>query len=98
MERRLARNMMGVGGLRTVDELNVISCQGLELITPEKQNLCIFRSFGNTIHTLGGMKERIHYFSTIATEKLRSGGLVATIISIFVRGNRFRPELPQYSN
>ena len=41
MERRLARNMVGVGGLRTVDELNGISWQGLELITPEKQNLCI---------------------------------------------------------
>ena len=98
MERRLARNMMGVVGLRTVDELNGISCQDLELITPDKQNLCISRSFSNTIHTLGGMKERIHYFSTRASEKLRSGGLVASTISIFVRGNRFRPELPQYSN
>ena len=52
----------------------------------------------NTIHTIGGIKKRIHCFSTRATEKLRSGGLVATIISIFVSGNRFRPELPQYSN
>ena len=90
--------MMGVGGLRTVDELNGISWQVLELITPEKQNLCTLRSFVNTIHTLGGIKKRIHYFSTRATTKLRSGGLVATIISIFVRGNRFRSELPQYSN
>jgi DNA polymerase V len=98
MERRLARNMMGVVGLRTVDELNGISCQDLELITPDKQNLCISRSFSNTIHTLGGMKERIHYFSTRASEKLRSGELVASAISVFVRGNSFRPELPQYSN
>ena len=90
--------MMDVGGLRTVDELNGISCQELELITPDKQNLCISRSFSDTIHTLDGMKERIHYFSARTSEKLRSGGLVASAISVFVRGNRFRTELPQYSN
>ena len=98
MDRRLARDMMGVVGLRTVDELNGISCQDFELITPDKQNLSISRSFGDTIHTLDGMKERIHYFSTRATEKLRSGGLVASAITVFVKGNRFRPELPQHSN
>jgi DNA polymerase V len=44
------------------------------------------------------MKERIHFFTARASEKLRKGGLVASSLSVFVRGNRFRPELPQYSN
>jgi hypothetical protein len=53
MERRLARNMMGVGGLRTVDELNGISCQGLELIkSPLKNKTSAFFGALATQYTL----------------------------------------------
>ncbi len=98
MDRRQIRNMMGVVGLRTVDELNGISCVDLELSQPDKQALCISRSFGQTVHSRDGLVERVHYFTCMAAEKLRAGGLVAGALSVFVRGNPFRPELPQYSN
>jgi DNA polymerase V len=45
MDRRLVRNMMGVVGLRIVDELNGTSCISLEQLTPNKKTLHISRSF-----------------------------------------------------
>jgi DNA polymerase V len=98
MDRRLARNIMGVVGLRTVDELNGLPGASLEHIIPDKQTLCVSRSFGNTIIHFSDLAERIHYFTARAAEKLRHGGLLAGAITVFVRGNPFRPELPQYSN
>ena len=98
MDRRLVRNMMGVVGLRTADELNGTSCLNLEQLTPNKQSLCISRSFEKTIRAHAELEKRIHYFTNRVAEKLRRSGLVTSAISIFVQGNLFRKELPQYSN
>jgi len=89
---------MGVVGLRTVDELNGTSCLKLEQLTPNKQTLCISRSFEKTIRAHAELEKRIHYFTNRVAEKLRRSGLVTSAISIFVQGNLFRKELPQYSN
>ncbi len=97
-DRRWVRNTMGVVGLRTHDELNGLSAHGLEHITPDKQTLCVSRSFGQVIKTREDLGQRVHYFAARAAEKLRHGGLVAGAVCTFVRGNPHRAELPQYSN
>ncbi len=98
VDRRWLRNMTGVVGLRTVDELNGLVCHGMEHFTPDKQTLCVSRSFGTDVRAQEDLQKRIHYFTVRAAEKLRQGRLVAGAVCIFVRGNPFRPDLPQYSN
>ncbi len=97
-DRRWVRQAMGVVGQRTVDELNGVACHDMELIAPDKQTLCVSRSFGATIHTQEELVERLHYFATRAAEKLRQRKLVASAVSVFVRGNPFREGLAQYAN
>ncbi len=98
MDRRWARGIMGVIGLRTVDELNGISTIDLEHTTPDKKTLCVSRSFSRAIQDRENLAKRIHYFTARAAEKLRQGGLVADAVCVFVRGNPFRADQPQYSN
>ncbi|MEP0338858.1 MAG: Y-family DNA polymerase [Alphaproteobacteria bacterium] len=98
VDRQWVRKVMGVTGLRTVDELNGLSAVELEHVVPDKQTLCVSRSFGTTVRDRAGLASRLHHFAARAAEKLRQGGLVAGAINIFIRGNPFRPDLPQYTN
>tara|TARA_R110001592_G_scaffold155195_2_gene384884 strand:- start:3824 stop:5083 length:1260 start_codon:yes stop_codon:yes gene_type:complete len=97
-DRQWARNVMGVVGLRTVDELNGLSAVALEHAAPDKQTLCVSRSFGTTVRDRAGLASRLHHFAARAAEKLRQGGLVAGAVNVYIRGNPFRPDLPQYAN
>lgn len=97
MDRRQARKIMGVTGLRTVDELNGLPCIALEDMPADKQSLCVSRSFGSHVDTFAEMAERLRFFASRAAEKARSHGLVAGMISVFVKGDPFRPDLPQHS-
>ena len=98
MDRQWARDIMGVTGLRTVDELNGIPCLALEQVTPDKQTICVSRSFGTTVRDRDGLASRLRHFAASAAEKLRRHGLTAGAVSVFIRGNPFRPDSPQYSN
>jgi len=97
-DRCWVRQVMGVVGQRTVDELNGVACHDMEMAAPDKQTLCVSRSFGATVHGRDELAERLHYFATRAAEKLRQRKLVAGAVSVFVRGNPFRTDLPQYAN
>ncbi|MEQ9171921.1 MAG: Y-family DNA polymerase [Rhodospirillales bacterium] len=97
-DRQWARNVMGVVGLRTVDELNGLSAVSLEHAAPDKQTLCVSRSFGTTVRDRAGLASRLRHFAARAAEKLRQGRLVAGAVNVYIRGNPFRPELPQYAS
>lgn len=97
-DRCWVRGVMGVVGLRTVDELNGRPTVVLEHVTPDKQTLCVSRSFGTTVRTREGLAARLHHFTARAAEKLRQGDLLAGAVNVYVRGNPFRPDLPQYTN
>lgn len=98
VDRQWVRKVMGVTGLRTVDELNGLSAVDLEHVAPDKQTLCVSRSFGTTVRDREGLAGRLHHFAATAAEKLRQGSLVAGAVNVFIRGNPFRPDLPQYTN
>ncbi len=97
VDRVWARQCMGVVGQRTVDELNGISCIALEDCPPEKQTTAVTRSFGKMMTTHEELDEVIKALASRAAEKLRQGNLVAGIVNVFVRGNPFRPDLPQFT-
>jgi DNA polymerase V len=96
-DRTWARQCMGVVGQRTVDELNGIPCISLEDTPPDKQTTAVTRSFGRMMTTHEDLQEIVKALASRAAEKLRQGDLVAEIVHVFVRGNPFRQDLPQFT-
>lgn len=82
---------------RTVNELNGIPCIELEDAAQPRQQIMVSRSFGNEVSQLADLSESISYYATLAAEKLRHDGSVASSLCIFVRTNPFKDDVPQYS-
>jgi len=82
---------------RTVKELNGIPCIELEDAAQPWQQIMVSRSFGNEVSQLADLSESISYYATLAAEKLRHDGSVASSLCIFVRTNPFKDDMPQYS-
>ena len=92
------RNKLGVVGERIVRELNGISCLELEELPPSKKGIASARSFGHQVESLEELEEALSTYVARIGEKLRSGKLLASRVSVFVETNYFRPELPQYQS
>lgn len=82
---------------RTVYELRGIVCTGLQGNEPRK-SVISSRSFGCLQTQYAILAEAISGHCANACEKLRQEGLLARHVSLFVQTNRFRQDLPQYSN
>ena len=82
---------------RTVKELNGIPCIELEDAAQPRQQIMVSRSFGNEVRQLADLSESISYYATLAAEKLRHDGSVASSLCIFVHTNPFKDDVPQYS-
>jgi DNA polymerase V len=83
--------------MRTAMELQGIPCAGLEEAVP-KQSIMSSKSFGDMQTELDSIAEAISSHCARACEKLREQKLVAQSLSVFLRTNYFRKDLPQYSN
>jgi len=92
------RKHMGVVGARTHLELTGIPCQDMQIKTPDKQTLCVSRSFAHAIDERLVLRESVAAFAARAAEKLRRDGLLAAAVSVFIRTNRHRPDQVQYGN
>ncbi len=88
---------MTVVGLRTVRELRGEPCQDLELVAPNKQNICTSRSFGHPITSLSELQEATANYASRCAAKLRRQKSCAGAITVFLQTNQFRDE-PQYFN
>ena len=87
--------IFSVTGLRTWKELHGIRCISFEDIKPERQSVCISRSFAREMTTLDSLGAAIATFTSKMAEKLRREGLCAQQISVFILTNRFREDSPQ---
>lgn len=83
--------------MRTVLELQGVSCSGLEEAQP-KQSIMSSKSFGQMQTEFSMIAEAISSHCARASEKAREQNLVAQRITVFVRSNAFRKDLKQYSN
>ena len=90
------RKSMGVIGERMLRELNGIPCLELEEMPPDRKGVMASRSFGSPVETLEELEEALANHVARASEKIRSYGLLATRMEVFLRTNRFRKEDPQY--
>lgn len=83
---------------RTIRELNGTACLPWEEIVQAKKQIMCSRSFGRAVQGLSDLSEAVSCFAVRATDKLRSGEQHAGTVTVFIRTNPFRSELPQYSN
>lgn len=91
------RKHIGITGVRLVHELRGQSCLELEECPAPKQSIACSRSFGRPVWTLDEMEEAVASYTSRVAEKLRSGGLAATVLTVSVMTNEFRDD-PQYRN
>lgn len=92
-----ARNMMTVGGLKTVRELRGIRCIDLDDSPPQRETVCVSRSFGKEIDDREMLREVLISFAGRACSKLRRMNLVARRFQLFILSNRFKINRPQFS-
>ena len=84
-------------GYQTWLELNGIPCIDTAEVL-RNQTICTSRSFGEMITDLPSLKSAVASFAASCANKLRGQGAVAQSVTVFVRSNRFREDLQQYSN
>lgn len=83
--------------MRTVLELQGHSCLPLEEISPKK-GIMSSKSFGKPQTEFLPIANALANFCARSTEKLRRQKSVAGRVSVFIRTNPFKNEMPQYNN
>ena len=91
------RRMFSLPAVHTWRELNGQSCIQMELPST-KQSITSSRSFKDPISDYEQLHAIVADFSAMCARKLRSEHSAAQMVSVFIRTDRFRPDLPQYSN
>ena len=81
---------------RTILELRGISCIGIEKVEPKKE-IVSSKSFGQLQTKFTPIAEALSSYTARAVEKMRKQHSLATNISVFIRTNPFREDLPYYS-
>ncbi len=89
-DRFWIRKRLGVVGLRTVLELQGISCLPLEQCPPARRSICVSRSFGKPVRSVVELKEAVATFTAQAAHKLRKNGLAAGALTVFVSSSRYK--------
>jgi DNA polymerase V len=79
-----------IQGLRMVNELRGKRCHNLVIKPDPKKGIASTRSFGKPVTTLKELREAVTSYCSIAGEKLRKEGLVASHLYVFVMTNRFQ--------
>lgn len=91
------RQLFSVVLERTVLELRGINCIELDDLSTPKKNIMTSRSFGHLTDDRFDIQEAIRVHASRGAEKLRKQKSVASAVLVFLKTNRFRPELPQYN-
>lgn len=91
------RELLTVTGQRTHAELRGIRCFPFSLNPQPKKSLAVTRSFGRAVTRWEDMREAVAAYAARAGEKLRSHGLKASAMQVFMHTNRFNND-PSYAN
>ncbi|HEX7868710.1 MAG TPA: DUF4113 domain-containing protein [Chryseobacterium sp.] len=91
------RKVMGIHGVRMINELKGI--RQLELDTPSpKKSIAVTRSFMQMLTKKDEVRERVETFGMYCSERLRKQNTCCKMVTVFVQTNRFRKDLPEYRN
>lgn len=90
------KRIVNINGQRTWRELNDEPCIDIEIITPDKKQICTSRSFSKSITEIDSLINAVSSFATIVSRKLREQKSYAVSISVFIHTNAFRTDQEQY--
>ncbi|MET3535414.1 DNA polymerase V [Chryseobacterium limigenitum] len=91
------RKVMGIHGVRMINELKGI--RQLELDSPSpKKSIAVTRSFMEMLTKKEEVRERVETFGMYCSERLRKQNTCCKMVTVFVQTNRFRKDLPEYRN
>lgn len=91
------RKIMGIHGVRMINELKGI--RQLELDAPSpKKSIAVTRSFMEMLTKKEEVRERVETFGMYCSERLRKQNTCCRMVTVFVQTNRFRKDLPEYKN
>jgi DNA polymerase V len=98
LDDRWVRGHMSIVGLRLVHELRGIPCLALESQPPPKKSITVSRSFGELVGSLSEIKQALTLYITRAAERLRTRGLAAGVLTVFINTNRFSRSEQHYGS
>ncbi|SHH01808.1 Y-family DNA polymerase [Chryseobacterium oranimense] len=91
------RKIMGIHGVRMINELKGI--RQLELDSPSpKKSIAVTRSFMEMLTRKEEVRERVETFGMYCSERLRKQNTCCRMVTVFIQTNRFRKDLPEYRN
>jgi DNA polymerase V len=96
LQRAWVRREMTVTGERTWLELHGESCVDMEMVEPERQQICTSRAFPSQIYTLSELEEFVSSFASIDAAKLRQQKGCAQSLMVGIQTNPFREDDEQY--
>jgi DNA polymerase V len=90
------RAKMSVTGVRTWKELHGEPCIPFGYAVPDKQSICVSRSFAKELTVIEPLSEALATFVCMAAEKLRKQNSLACQMQIFIYTNRHRKDKAQH--
>ncbi|MEP7103870.1 MAG: Y-family DNA polymerase [Candidatus Dojkabacteria bacterium] len=84
MDRLLVKAKLGVGGERTYLEINGVNCVEMDHHVARK-SVISSRSFGKNVVSLEELEEAVATFMSIAGEKLRGQGSMASYVGVSIK-------------
>ena len=97
-DEKWVKKRMTVMGARTLRELRGEPCIDLDESPDPKKAIISSRSFGRITDKKQSVQEGVAFHVARAAEKLRKQKSACSLISVFLRTNKFKSELPQYHN
>jgi DNA polymerase V len=91
------RKNFKVMGARIVLELKGVICLNLDHNFNHPKSIACTRSFGRPISNLEELEESVSLYASRATEKLRKNKSVASMVTVFIKTNKHKKNLAQYS-
>jgi len=88
---------MSVTGLRTWKELHGEPCIPFGYVIPDKQSICISRSFAKEVSTIETLTEIVATFVSMAAEKLRKQHSLTRQMQIFILTNPYHKDKEQHN-
>ena len=98
MPPSLVRSLYSVTLERTQRELMGHDCQIVNPVTIAHKTIMTSRTFGKVLTNRDEIADAVVSFAEKTARQLRGEGSVAGSIMTYVRGDRFREDLPYYSN
>jgi len=97
MPDNFIKKAMNITGLKTKKELEGISCINLDDVKEAKKTITTSRSFAKSQSELDILEQAVAYFADNCGMKLRKDKSVAKYLTVYLRTDYYKNDLPQYS-